>query len=131
VPDARNLAFAGYTGNRQYITTGNLSENDRACLFLMDYANQRRIKVWARASVIDNDRALLSRPAEPDDERILEQAIVLEITAWDVNCPQHITRRYTEAEVEEITAPLMPPILQLEAAIASRADSGHASDRDT
>lgn len=125
VLDARSLAFADYKGNRQYITTGNLSENDRVCLFLMDYANRRRIKIWGRARVIDDDPDLLSRLAERDDERIVEQAIVLEIVAWDVNCPQHIRRRYTETEVEEIVAPLMRRILQLEAVLSGIQSGGH------
>jgi predicted pyridoxine 5'-phosphate oxidase superfamily flavin-nucleotide-binding protein len=115
VLDARTLAFADLRGNRQYITTGNLSENDKAAIFLMDYARQRRIKIWGRARVVDDDPDLLARLTAPEDEHAAEQVIVFEVAAWDVNCPQHITRRYTEAEVEEIVAPLMRRILQLEA----------------
>ena len=115
VVDARTLAFADFKGNRQYITAGNLSENDKACLFLMDYPNRRRIKIWGRARVVEDDADLLARLAEPAYGAVPEQAIVFEITAWDVNCPQHITPRFTEAQVAEIVAPLKRRIAELEA----------------
>ncbi|MCH7649560.1 MAG: pyridoxamine 5'-phosphate oxidase family protein [Nitrospinae bacterium] len=113
VLDGKTLAFADFRGNRQYISSGNLSENDKAYIFLMDYPNRRRIKIWGHAKVVD-DPELLARLADADYDAVPEQAIVFEITAWDVNCPQHITPRYTEAEVGEIVAPLKRRIEELE-----------------
>ncbi len=115
VLDDKHLAFADFGGNRQYITAGNLSENDRAAIFLMDYANRQRIKLWGRARVVEDDADLLERLVEPDYKAKPERAVVFEIDAWDVNCPQHITRRFTEAEVAEIVAPLKRRIAELEA----------------
>ena len=90
VLDDRTLAFADFGGNRQYITLGNLAENDRAFLFLMDYATRRRIKVWGRARVVEDDPALLARLADPSYDAVPERAIVFTIEAWDTNCRQHI-----------------------------------------
>ncbi len=115
VIDDKTLAFADFRGNRQYISAGNLDENDKAYLFLMDYPNRRRIKIWGRARVVDDDADLLARLNDADYDGVPEQAVVFEITAWDVNCPQHITPRFTEAEVAEITAPLQQRIAELEA----------------
>ncbi len=102
VLDAHRLAFADYSGNRQYISVGNLEENDRAFLFLMDYPNRRRIKVWGRARVVEGDAELLARVADPEYGARPERAIVFEVEAWDVNCPQHITPRYTVDEWAEL-----------------------------
>lgn len=119
VVDGHTLAFADYRGNRQYITAGNLSENDQAYIFLMDYANRRRIKIWGRARVVDDDPALLARLVDKDYDAVPARAVVFGITAWDVNCPQHITPRFTEAEVAELTAPLKSRIAELEAQLAA------------
>ena len=115
----KTLAFADFRGNRQYITAGNLGENDKATIFLMDYPNRRRIKIWGVARVSD-DPELMARLSDADYDAVPEQAIVFEVAAWDVNCPQHITPRYTEAEVGTIVAPLKRRIAELE----SRALSG-------
>ena len=117
VLDERTLAFADFKGNRQYITTGNLDENDKAYIFLMDYRHRRRIKIWGRARVVDDDAALVGRLADSDDKAAPEQAVLFEIAAWDANCPQHITPRFTEAEVTEIVLPLQQRIADLEAAL--------------
>ncbi len=101
VLDENRLAFADYGGNRQYITVGNLAENDRAFLFLMDYPNRRRMKVWGRAYVVEDDPGLLAQVADPDYGAKLERAIVFEVEAWDVNCPQHITPRYSVEELRD------------------------------
>jgi len=85
----RTLAFADFAGNRQYITTGNLLENERAFLFLIDYAERRRLKLWGRARVT-RDAALVAQLADPEYPARAEQAIVFEVEAWDWNCPQHI-----------------------------------------
>ena len=119
VLDERTLAFADFGGNRQYITAGNLSENDKAYLFLMDYANRRRIKIWGRARIAEDDPELLTRLSDPAYKARPERAILFHIEAWDVNCPQHITRRFTEAQVSEIVAPLQGRIAGLEAEIAA------------
>lgn len=95
VLDERQLAFADYSGNRQYITVGNLSENTQAFIFLMDYAQRRRIKVWGRAKVVVGDEALAAQVADPEYPATPEHVIVFEVEAWDVNCKQHITPRYT------------------------------------
>ena len=95
VLDERRLAFADYAGNRQYISVGNLSENPRAFLFLMDYPNRRRIKIGGRAQVVEDDDALLARVSAPGYDATPERVIVFHVEAWDANCPQHITPRYT------------------------------------
>ncbi len=118
VLDDRHLAFADFGGNRQYITAGNLSENDRAAIFLMDYANRRRIKLWGRARVVEDDAELLERLVEPEYKAKPERAVVFEIEAWDVNCPQHITPRYTEGQIAPAIAKLQARIDELEAEVA-------------
>jgi uncharacterized protein len=115
VLDDKTLAFADYAGNRQYITISNLADNDRAYLFLLDFARQRRIKLWGRAGVVEDDPALLARLSDPGYRARPERAILFTIDAWDVNCSQHITARFTEAEVAEATAPLLQRIAALEA----------------
>jgi predicted pyridoxine 5'-phosphate oxidase superfamily flavin-nucleotide-binding protein len=120
VLDDRTLGIADYRGNRQYITTGNLAENDRAFLFLMDYANRRRVKIWGRARVVEDDPALLERLMPEGAAGRPEQAILITLEAWDVNCPQHITRRFDEAEVEQLVAPLRQRIAELEARLGDR-----------
>lgn len=116
VLDEKTLAFADFRGNRQYISSGNLSENDKAYIFLMDYPNRRRVKIWGRARVSD-DPELIARLSDADYNGRPEQAIVFEITAWDINFPQHITPRFNEAEVAEIVAPLKRRIAELEAQV--------------
>jgi predicted pyridoxine 5'-phosphate oxidase superfamily flavin-nucleotide-binding protein len=119
VLDDRTLGLADYAGNRQYITTGNLAENDQAFVFLMDYVHRRRIKLWGRARVVEDDEALLECLMPPDTAARPEQAILFTLEAWDVNCPQHITRRYSEAEVEGLVAPLRRRIAELEARLGA------------
>ncbi len=119
VVDERTLAFADFKGNRQYLSTGNLLDNDKAYIFLMDYPNRRRIKIWGTAKVVDDDPALIEQLTDTDYKGKPEQAIVFTITAWDVNCPQHITRRYTETEVSEIVDPLKERIAELEAQLVA------------
>jgi predicted pyridoxine 5'-phosphate oxidase superfamily flavin-nucleotide-binding protein len=114
VLDESTLGFADYAGNRQYITISNLAENDRAYLFLLDFARQRRIKVWGRARVVEDDPALLARLSDPGYRARPEHAILFTIEAWDVNCSQHITARFTEPELAEATAPLLERIAALE-----------------
>ena len=112
--DERTLGFADFAGNRQYITLSNLAGNDRAFLFLLDFANRRRIKLWGRARVVENDPALLARLSEPGYRARPERAILFAVEAWDVNCPQHITERFTTAEVAVAVGGLRERIAKLE-----------------
>lgn len=100
VLDEHRFAFADYTGNRQYISVGNLSENPRAFAFFMDYPNRRRIKVWGRAEIVEGDEAILEQLHDAAYRAKPERAIVFTVEAWDVNCPQHITPRYTVDEIQ-------------------------------
>lgn len=109
------LAFADYTGNRQYITSGNLADNPRAFLFLMDYANRRRIKIWGRACVVRDDPALVERLMPQGYRAKPEQAIVFEVEAWDSNCPQHIPVKLDMADVVAAVAGLEERNASLEA----------------
>jgi len=115
VLDDRTLGFADYAGNRQYITISNLADNDRAYLFLLDFAARRRIKIWGRARVVENDPALLTRLADPGYRARPERAILFMVEAWDVNCTQHITARFTKNEIADATVVLRERIAALEA----------------
>jgi predicted pyridoxine 5'-phosphate oxidase superfamily flavin-nucleotide-binding protein len=112
--DSQTLAFADFGGNRQYITQGNLSENPQAFIFLMDYANRRRVKLWGSARVIEDDPELLNQLSDPDYPGRVERAILFTIEAWDINCPQHIHRRYAEKEVTSVVGKLQTRIKELE-----------------
>jgi predicted pyridoxine 5'-phosphate oxidase superfamily flavin-nucleotide-binding protein len=101
VIDDKTLGFADYRGNRQYITLANLSENDRAYLFLLDPARRQRIKLWGRARVVENDAELVDRLFDHGYKAKPERAILFTIEAWDVNCSSHIVTRFTEADMEE------------------------------
>ena len=115
VLDDRTLGFADYAGNRQYITISNLAENDHAYLFLIDFAARRRIKVWGRARAVENDPALLARLADPGYRARPERAILFTVEAWDVNCSQHITARFSEEEIVGATVVMRERIAALEA----------------
>ena len=119
VLDDKTLAFADFTGNRQYISLGNLSENNQAYIFLMDYPNRRRIKIWGRARVVNDDPDLLDQLMDKTTRAKPEQVIVFDISVWDVNCPQHITPRYTEAQVGDMVLSLKQRIADLEAQLAA------------
>lgn len=118
VLDEKRLAFADFKGNRQYITLGNLSENPRAYIFLMDYANRRRIKIWGRAEVVEADPWLVEKLSDPEYSGVPERAVVFHVEAWDVNCPQHIVRRYTEDDIAAAFAKQQSRIEELEAEVA-------------
>lgn len=92
VLDEQTLAFADYAGNKQYITAGNLDENPKAQLFLMDYANAQRVKIWGEAKVVTGDQDLIARVSSPDYAARVERVIVFTIKAWDANCPKHIPK---------------------------------------
>ena len=119
VLDESTLAFADFSGNRQYISTGNLSENDPVFLFLMDYPNRRRVKIWGRARIVDNDDVLVKQVTDETYAAKPERVIVITVEAWDVNCPQHITPRFTESELESRIQGLNDRIAELEAEVES------------
>jgi predicted pyridoxine 5'-phosphate oxidase superfamily flavin-nucleotide-binding protein len=100
VLDTRTLAFADYSGNRQYISLGNLADNPRAQLFLIDYGERRRVKIWGTARVVESDAKLLAKLMPEGYRARPEQAIVFDVNAWDANCPQHIPRRFEAEDVE-------------------------------
>jgi uncharacterized protein len=117
VLDDRTLAFADYRGNRQYISTGNLAANDRVCLFLMDYSRRARLKIYAHAEklALDADPALTELLTTPSYRAKPERLFRLRLEAFDWNCPQHITPRYTEAEIAVAVQPLRQRLAELEA----------------
>jgi predicted pyridoxine 5'-phosphate oxidase superfamily flavin-nucleotide-binding protein len=114
VLDEKTLGFADFGGNRQYISVGNLSENSQAIIFLMDYVNLLRIKVWGRARVVEGAPDLLERLSDPQYSGKVERAILFEVEAWDMNCSQHIHRRYSEQEFAPVVEQLKSKIASLE-----------------
>jgi predicted pyridoxine 5'-phosphate oxidase superfamily flavin-nucleotide-binding protein len=117
--DKDTLAFADYSGNRQYITQGNLTENPKANIFLMDYAHRRRIKIWGEARVVDDDPALLQSLTPQGYKARPEQVILFKISAWDTNCPQHIPQKFDAADVAAALASRDARIAELEAKLAA------------
>jgi predicted pyridoxine 5'-phosphate oxidase superfamily flavin-nucleotide-binding protein len=116
VVDDRTLAFADYSGNRQYISLGNLATEQRVALILMDYAQRARLKIYAHASVVPaSDSALASLVTVPGYKAKMERIFVLRLDAYDWNCPQHITPRFTEEEIDAGMRPLRERLAQLEA----------------
>ncbi len=113
--DEKTLGFADFGGNRQYITLGNISENPQAFIFLMDYAHSRRIKLWGKARVVEADPALLDRLRDSTYPGKVERVILFEIDAWDVNCPQHIHKRFSQRQVAPVIEKLQARITELEA----------------
>ena len=122
VLDPLTLAFADYRGNRQMLSTGNLSANDRVALFLMDYPQRTRLKILGHARVEDARQhpELVERLAEPGVCQAVERIFIIKVAAFDWNCPKYITPRYAIAEVEEMIAPLKRRLAELEAKVSSR-----------
>jgi predicted pyridoxine 5'-phosphate oxidase superfamily flavin-nucleotide-binding protein len=114
VLDEQTLGFADFGGNRQYITLGNLSENSQAFLFLMDYRNSRRVKVWGTARVVERDAALEQQLRDPTYPGKVERAILFTVEAWDVNCPQHIHQRFSQRQIAPVIEKLQTRIAELE-----------------
>ena len=129
VLDERTLAIADYVGNAQYISLGNLAENNKAFIFLMDYPNRHRIKIWGTAEFIEDDPALLSRVADPDYKARLERVLVFHVKAWDVNCTQHIQQRFTPEEFEPVVQELRDRIAELESQNAEPEDRLAAAEQ--
>ncbi len=119
VLDEKTLGFADFRGNRQYVTLGNLSENPKAFVFLMDYVHSRRIKVWGTAQVVEDDPELFKLLVDPGYPAKVERAIVLTVEAWDVNCPQHIHKRFPQTMVAPVIEELQTRISELESQLAA------------
>lgn len=119
VLDAKTLAYADFRGNLQYISVGNLTRNDKAALILMDYANRQRLKIYVRIEVVEakDNPELIAQLQDTSYEAQVERAMVLHVEAFDWNCPQHITPRYTVEEIRELNAPLYEHVAKLEAEI--------------
>ncbi|WP_431266257.1 pyridoxamine 5'-phosphate oxidase family protein [Roseateles chitinivorans] len=133
VIDARTIAFADFRGNVQYLSVGNLRRDDRISIIVVDYARRRRLKLLGRVELVEagasehGDAAIdaVSDPRYPAD---VERAFLIRIEGWDWNCPQHITRRFTEAEIEAQMAPLRAQVQALKAQLADLQAGGAASD---
>jgi predicted pyridoxine 5'-phosphate oxidase superfamily flavin-nucleotide-binding protein len=119
VLDNNTLAFTDYGGNRQYITQGNLSENPKAHIFVMDYAHRRRVKIWGEARVVDDDPALVKSLMPQGYRARPEQVIVFKVSAWDTNCAQHIPQKFDAADVAAALAAREARIAELEAELAA------------
>ena len=117
--DKNTLAFADYAGNRQYITQGNLSENPKAYMFVMDYAHRRRVKIWGDAEIVEDDPALLQSLMPRGYKARPEQVILFRISAWDTNCPQHIPQKFDAADVAAALAARDARIAELEAEVTA------------
>jgi predicted pyridoxine 5'-phosphate oxidase superfamily flavin-nucleotide-binding protein len=119
--DDQTLAFADYRGNRQYISTGNFKANDRACMILVDYPRRARLKIYIHVETLalDADTALTNRVLDQDYGAKPERIFRLRLEAFDWNCPQHITRRFTEPEIATVIQPLRERVEQLERENAS------------
>jgi predicted pyridoxine 5'-phosphate oxidase superfamily flavin-nucleotide-binding protein len=128
VLDEHTLAFADYVGNRQYISLGNLADNPRAQLFLIDYAERRRVKIWGSAKVVESDAELLAKLMPQGYRARPEQAIIFNVSAWDANCPQHIPRRLEAADVEAALKQRDQRIATLEAELRALRATNAASD---
>ena len=117
VIDEETIAFADFAGNRQYITQGNLADNPRAYLFLIDYAHRRRVKIWGEARVVEGDVELMANLMPEGYKARPEQVILFTVSAWDTNCPQHIPQRFDAADVAAAIADRDKRIAALESEI--------------
>lgn len=113
--DEQTLAMADFAGNAQYISIGNASENPKATIFLMDYVNQRRVKLWGEIEFVEDDVELLGKLVDPDYKARPQRVMLFHLKAWDANCPQHITPRFTQAEIQPLIDDLKARIAELEA----------------
>jgi hypothetical protein len=116
--DRNTIAFADYAGNQQYLTQGNLTENPKAHIFIMDYALRRRVKIWGEARVVEDDPALTQALMPKGYRARPEQVILFKIVAWDTNCPQHIPQKFDAADVAAAMAEASASIDQRDARIA-------------
>jgi predicted pyridoxine 5'-phosphate oxidase superfamily flavin-nucleotide-binding protein len=121
--DKNTIAFTDYAGNQQYLTQGNLTENPKVHIFIMDYAHRRRVKIWGEARVVDDDPALLQSLMPQGYKARPEQVILFRISAWDTNCPQHIPQKFDAADVAAALAARDARIAELEAELAALKDA--------
>jgi predicted pyridoxine 5'-phosphate oxidase superfamily flavin-nucleotide-binding protein len=128
VLDAHTIGYADLRGNRQYVSVGNLQRDARVALILMDYAQRRRLKLLGQVRIVEaaEDPALMARLAVPGERTPAERAVLIDVQAFDWNCPQHITPRWTEAEIDRAVAPLHAEIAQLRARLAEVTAEGEA-----
>jgi len=117
VLDKTTMAFADFRGNQQFITQGNLVENTKAYIFLIDYVNRQRIKIWGEARVIEDDKALITSLMPENYRARPEQAILFRITAWDSNCPQHIPQKIDLSDVIAVVSERERQITELRAQV--------------
>jgi predicted pyridoxine 5'-phosphate oxidase superfamily flavin-nucleotide-binding protein len=118
VLDEHTIGFADFSGNRQYITLGNIADNPKAHLFLMDYAHRQRIKVWGELRMVEGDPELLARLMPPGYQARGERAALFTVSAWDANCSQHIPQRFEAQDVADALARRDARIEELEAEVA-------------
>ena len=125
VLDDRTIGFADFRGNVQYLSVGNLNADDRISLILMDYPNRQRLKIWGHARIVheNDDPELMAKLDLPSYRASVERGVVIHIEALDWNCPQHITPRYTKAEMDSLIAPLLEEIRLLKSQVS--ANGGH------
>lgn len=116
--DEHTIGFTDFSGNRQFITQGNLADNPRAFLFLIDYARRQRVKIWGEARVVENDAELMAKLTPQDYKARPEQVILFTVSAWDSNCPQHIPQRFEAADVAQALAERDRRIERLEQEVA-------------
>jgi predicted pyridoxine 5'-phosphate oxidase superfamily flavin-nucleotide-binding protein len=117
VLDDKTIGFADFAGNRQYITQGNLADNPKAHLFLIDYAHRQRVKLWGTARVVEGDDTLVARLMPEGYKARPEQVILFTVAAWNANCPQHIPQRFEAADVAAALAERDRRIEALEAEV--------------
>ena len=127
VLDANTIGYADFRGNRQYVSVGNLAANDKISLILMDYANRRRLKIWGRVQIVhaDENPELIAKLENPAYRARVERAVVIKVEAWDWNCPQHITQRFTQADINVAIQPLHDEITALKAQLHQLQDKNH------
>ncbi len=130
VLDDKTIGFADFAGNRQYITLGNLADNPKAFLFLIDYAHRQRIKIWGEARVVEGDAALIDTLMPRDYRARPEQAILFTVSAWDANCKQHIPQRFDSADVAAALAERDRTIAILQAEVAQWRDRAKDATTD-
>jgi predicted pyridoxine 5'-phosphate oxidase superfamily flavin-nucleotide-binding protein len=126
VLDASTIGFADFSGNRQYISQGNLSDNPQAVLFLIDYSLKQRVKIWGTARIVEGDPKLIARLMPEGYKARPEQVILFTVTAWDANCPQHIPLRFEAAQVAAMLAEREQRIKALEAELEQLRPAGNA-----
>jgi len=123
--DDRHVGFVDFTGNRQYVTAGNLVDNDRVCVMAIDYSTRSRVKIWGHARVVPAAPELVDALASPDYRAKIEHAVVIEVTAWDMNCPQHIPQKVNAAEVAQLVGGLRARIGELEREVEALRSAQH------